>query len=1014
MTAKKCILDNGSIPVVSRAHQAAVEFLGTPVKSALDMSKDTVARLKETANAIKFTWVLADRLKELGFNQAEKINDYLKNQRSYRESLMRHAEDVIHPFSQLHARNKTAALKVDEIGSVATLTEINPFMPRTRYETKKDLVEIDGVSMTQAEAWDALNKDLEALKEMDPQAPQVLKNVFDSYRFYRRELLRAIIQSYKDREGEGKLADDEVSPKTYELIQKTKEMFAQNDNDAYLTLMRSGKYVVNVYRPTSDLNEDGTVKNKLVESRFFESPSEADEFAQKARQDVGDPSLVTEFKKTDLEKYMYGSVNRNAVNAFFDKVKPELEKSLKPDEFSTPEEVERYKKVMDTVHDAALLLYPETSVRRNLVAKRKGTEGFIRDTLQVYARQADRYSSQIARIKYNAALDTELKDMQEQLAKEKDPQKQRTAADLITELGARVLAVEGAPTFGSRFANSVNQLGFLWYLGLNPASAIVNMLQVPGVTLPWLSARFEGQPNNLKELTLAYATLGKLGGKFFTEGSLSERLTDLLKLSDAELRAQHGGKIKIAGVEFDFSLTRDEVEMLRDLDGLGALRSGMQIYDINSLADLGGEYSGSFGHAKYVFNKMAGFMFQKAELVNREVTALAAYRLARKKAMIGKDKPLSKEEAVRFAERAIDQSQGAYAEDQAPRMYMNSAVRVILMFKKFPMHMATIYIQMFKDMLGPDVDPDVRRIAKRQFTLMMAMTGIMAGVAGMPLYYLIRDTANVVLGDEDEPYSFDLEFRKALMEQFGDEAGNMMYRGVLGETGLDIGSRISYESSFLLGGTDKLPFLGGVLGLRDIRRGDTAQETARNAMVEALGAGAGIVDGVFRGYDQFKQGEVIRGVEAMSPAFLRNMIKSGRFATEGALTARGDPIVEDLSTLEIMGQFFGFAPQRLSSQYKINNEIKDIEYEIRDRRDRLMDQYAKAIRTKDRATQKDVMEEIQQFNKANPVKGLTITPDSLRRSLAKRETVSQQTERGIFLSPSFRERLREFEGVEDV
>jgi hypothetical protein len=1001
MTAKKCILDNGSIPVVSRAHQAVVEFLGTPVKSALDMSKDTVARLKETANAIKFTWVLTDRLKELGFKQGEKINDYLKNQRSYRESLMRHAEEVIKPFSQLHARNKTAALKVDEIGSVATLTEINPFMPRTRYETKKDLVEIDGVSMTQAEAWDALNKDLETLRGMDPQAPQVLKNVFDSYRFYRRDLLRSIIQSYKDREGEGNLADDEVSPKTYELIQKTKELFAQNDNDAYLTLMRSGKYVVNVYRPTSDLNEDGTVKNELVVSRFFEGLSEADEFAQKARQDVGDPSLVTEFKKTDLEKYMYGSVNRNAVNAFFDKVKPELEKSLKPDEFSTPEEVERYKKVMDTVHDAALLLYPETSVRRNLVAKRKGTEGFIRDTLQVYARQADRYSSQIARIKYNAALDTELKDMQEQLAKEKDPQKQRTAADLITELGARVLAVEGAPTFGSRFANSVNQLGFLWYLGLNPASAIVNMFQVPGVTLPWLSARFEGQVDNVNELAKAFKTVGFLKGRFYTQGSLSERLSDLLKLQDPELRSE-------------FGLTRDEVEMLRDLDGLGALRSGMQIYDINSLSDLGGEYSGSFGHAKYIFNKMSGFMFQKAELINREVTALAAYRLARKKAMIGKDKPLSKEEAVRFAERAIDQSQGAYAEDQAPRIFMNPAVRVILMFKKFPMHMATVYIQMFKDMLGPDVDPDVRRIAKRQFTGMMGMTGVLAGVAGMPLYYLIRDTANVILGDEDEPYSFDLEFRKFLTEQFGDEAGNMMYRGVLGEFGLDIGSRISYESSFLLGGTDKLPFLGGVLGLRDIRRGETAQETARNAMVEALGAGAGIVDGVFRGYDQFKKGEVIRGVEAMSPAFLRNMIKSGRFATEGALTARGDPIVEDLTTLEIMGQFFGFAPQRLSSQYKINNEIKDIEYEIRDRRARLMDQYAKAIRTKDRATQKDVMEEIQQFNKANPVKGLTITPDSLRRSLAKRETVSQQTERGIFLSPSFRERLREFEGVEDV
>jgi hypothetical protein len=344
---------------------------------------------------------------------------------------------------------------------------------------------------------------------------------------------------------------------------------------------------------------------------------------------------------------------------------------------------------------------------------------------------------------------------------------------------------------------------------------------------------------------------------------------------------------------------------------------------------------------------------------------------------------------------------------------MNPAVRVILMFKKFPAHMATVYIQMFKDMMGPDVDPNIRRIARRQFTLMMGATGLMAGVAGMPLYYIIRDLMNVILGEEDDPYNFDLELRKALIEQFGETVGNAMYRGGLGEFGLDIGSRISYESSFLLGGTDNLPFIGGVLGLRDIKRGDNAQETVRNAMVESLGAGAGIVDGLFRGYDQIKQGEVVRGIEAMSPAFIRNTLKAGRFATEGALTARGDPIVEDLTTMEIMGQLFGFSPQRLSSQYKINNQIKDMEYEIRDRRTRLMDQYAKAVRTKDRATQRDVMEEIQQFNKANPVKGLAITNDALRRSLAKREDVSQQTEKGIFLTPAFRQRLQEFEGVED-
>lgn len=1000
MTAQKCTLDNGSIPVVSRAHQAVVEMIGTPVKSAQAMSQNTVAKLSNSVNAIKFTWVVVDRLKKLGYNQAEKINNLLKRQRSYRESLMRHAETVIQPFAQLHARNKDAALKLDEVAAVATLTEINPFMPKTRYDNKKDLVEIDGISMTQAEAWDLLQKDLETLKTLDPLAPQILKSVFDSYRFYRQEYLRALIQAIKERAGEGHLPDDQVSPKTYDAIKQTKNEFKKNDNDAYLTLMRSGKYIVNVYKDTGEFNEDGTKKTVLQISRFFEKPSEADEFAKKALADVTDPNLVVQFKKTDLEKYMYGNVNRSAVNAFFDKVKPEIEKALKPDDFATREEVERYNKLMDIVHDASLLLYPETSLRKNLVAKRKGTEGFIRDTLQVYARQADRYSSQISRVKYNAAMHEQLKDMELQHKEDKDPQRNREAADLITELGARVLAVEGAPTFGSKFANAVNQLGFLWYLGLNPASAFVNLMQVPGVTLPYLSARFEGQYDNVKELSRPYLTYIRLGDEIAREGTLSERLSDLLNMSEGELKR--------------FDLTRDEVEMLRDLDAVGALRSGMQIYDINSLSDLGGAYPGSVGHGMYVFNKASGYMFQKAELINREVTALAAYRLAKRKKMIGKNDVMSKEEAVNFAERAIEQSQGSYSEDQAARVFMNPAVRTILMFKKFPAHMATVYIQLFKNMFGPEVDPSIRKIARTQFTLMMGMTGLMAGVAGMPLYYIIRDLMNTALGDEDDPYSFDLELRKALASQFGDDVGNMMYRGVLGELGLDIGSRISYESSFLLGGTEQLPFIGGVLGLRDIKRGDTAVETARNAMFEALGAGAGIVDGLFRGYDQIKQGNIVRGIEAMSPSFLRNMIKSGRYATEGVLTARGDPIIEDITTREIIFQFLGFTPQRLSSQYKINNQIKDIEYEIKDRRASLMDQYARAVRTKDNAYRREILEEIQQFNKANPIKGLTITSDSLRRSLKKRESVSQQTEKGIFLTPSYQQRLRDYKKLEDV
>ena len=186
-----------------------------------------------------------------------------------------------------------------------------------------------------------------------------------------------------------------------------------------------------------------------------------------------------------------------------------------------------------------------------------------------------------------------------------------------------------------------------------------------------------------------------------------------------------------------------------------------------------------------------------------------------------------------------------------------------------------------------------------------------------------------------------------------------------------------------------------------------------NVLGEAAGAGFGIVTGVARGYEKMKKGDIYEGIEAMTPAFIRNPMKAGRYATEGVLTSRGDPIIEDITTAEVIGQMFGFSPQRLSSQYKINNQIKDIEQAVLKRRNSLMDSYAKADREKDRAALNEIRDEIREFNKANPAKGVVITPDTIRRSLKKRESISKETEKGIFITKGVRPRISEFKEVEE-
>lgn len=1044
---------SGSTPSVSRPRQAVGEFLAGPIQTALDMSSDAYNKFKnESLQALKFTWHIVERLEQLGVPEAGRINEYLKEQRAYREKMMRYAETVIGPMVRMHSVSKEAAAKLDEIGAIATIAEINPFNSKSRYaannkdlseELRKlnlDKVEIDNVKMSKTEAWDLLNAELkqaDAIFEKDwkaqngakPIPPEImpsanLKSLFDSYQYFRRQLLRGIIQAYKDRAGEGNLKDSQVSPELFETIEKTKDEFAKANNDAYLKLLRSGRYVVNTYEVTGTDPDTGEPQLTVNESKFFESRAEARRYAQDQEKTLG-RDFVKAFKKSNIEQLLYTPGGRAPVNAFFDKIKPALA-AIKP--ISTPgsstynQEVEMIDNLRDKVQQASLLLFPETSIRRDLIAKRKGTEGFMRDMLKVYSVMADRYSNQISQLQYSGAISRDLTNLRNIVEEKGDKRfrsrdEQDEAIELATELTRRVMRVQEPPTLGDQLANNINQLGFLWYLGLNPASALVNMLQVPGVALPWLSARFTGQVSNFTELTRAYRTLSKFGTSYISEGTVSERLDQLKTLNQAELNKFFGDKAVKKGT----ALTVDEIEMLTALDNVGALRSGMQIYDIGSIANIGGAYPGSFAHAMYLFQKYAGTAFQKAELVNRETTALAAYRLARSKPMIGKDKPMTHEEAIKFAEQAVEKSQGAYASDQAGRVFMNPAIRVILMFKKFPAHMATIYIRMFQEMFGkldpnltPEQQKNIRTIARRQFTYMMGGSALMSGVIGMPFYYIIRDVMNTIFGDEDEPYSFDLELRDFLIDNFGNTVGNAMYRGSLGVAGADIGSRVSYESSFLLGGTEKLPFIGGVMGLRDIKQGKDAQETVRNAMVESLGAGAGIVDGVFRGYDQMVKGEVFRGIEAATPAFIRNPMKAYRFSTEGVLTSRGDPIIEDITTREIIFQALGLTPQRLSSQYKINNQIKDIEQEILQRRMSLLDQYAKAVRERDREARSEVMEEIREFSRLNPYKGVAIDSKTIQRSLAKRESVSQETEKGIFIAKGLRSKFAPYQDIEDL
>ena len=75
-----------------------------------------------------------------------------------------------------------------------------------------------------------------------------------------------------------------------------------------------------------------------------------------------------------------------------------------------------------------------------------------------------------------------------------------------------------------------------------------------------------------------------------------------------------------------------------------------------------------------------------------------------------------------------------------------------------------------------------------------------------------------------------------------------------------------------------------------------------------------VLKNVLVGKQQVDEGHIMRGVETMLPKGLKDMIKAGRYATQGVNTLRGDPVVADLSPWEILLQANGFVEEGVLRQ----------------------------------------------------------------------------------------------------
>jgi len=616
-------------------------------------------------------------------------------------------------------------------------------------------------------------------------------------------------------------------------------------------------------------------------------------------------------------------------------------------------------------------MLPEVSMRKHFLP-RKGTPGYSNDILRSFSENTFHGAYALARLKYAPDFDAAIaamKKREKDLSGEQDSEKR---SELLREVESRQQYIDN-PTDTNFFTNMAGTIGFTWFLTA-PASAITNLAQNVTVAFPILSAKF-GTTSAMREMSTAYK-------QFMASAKRGEEsVFDIQRTLQQLYNETKSAKYK------------------REMDAINALMdngtlSRTQTMDLAQLSDK----PSMVGTRFHSTMKYVGMLFHGAEVMNRTTTALSAFRLSYEK-----HKSLGEAEAyqraLKDAREITRKAHFDYSASNKPPIMQGKTARVIFMFKQYGQHMAYMLLretQLYGKYLidkyrGTPMQKEAEIRAKEARDTVIGIlctTGMFSGVFGLPypLYVLTITIANALFGDdEDEEFDAETRFKLWLTDTLGAGPADIIAKGPLSYlTGADISDRIS-SNGLIFRDT-------GRLGPRQAKDEDQVAAT-QQFLVEMAGPMGGLAMNIGQGIESFKNGQVYRGIEKMVPAPLRDVMETYRYNTEGVLTMKGDPILDEVSSMQSFVNLIGFSPVELARQYEENAAIKAVESKANMERKRILNKFALATNNHDFDALEDVEAAIERYNERFP--SYEITGKTLAKSLKSREAASAENEHGV-------------------
>lgn len=615
-------------------------------------------------------------------------------------------------------------------------------------------------------------------------------------------------------------------------------------------------------------------------------------------------------------------------------------------------------KVNENVTDEIMRVFldtlPESSFAQSF-RTRLGTLGFETDATKVFYTKSLSMAHQLGNLEYGAKM-YKLRDaMEEHVNTKVKTEEARLLFDTLDRHIKTMVAPDIAP-----WSKAATSTAFGFTLGFNVSSALVNLTQLPMVVMPYLGGKYGYVESNK---ALGYATRTFLGSGLKRKAAMAG------SAETVDLKAGYS----LDNYDFD---AKDLPQDIKDLRELAEMSSKFGLLSRSVAGDI--LEMNKDDSVLTRINNWSGFIFHHGERMNRQVAMIAAYKLEldamRKggKELTTEDRQTAAQEAIRVTELL----NGGASANSAPLLAKNSLGKIVFMYKRYGVSMYYMLFKTTRDAMSAE-DPQVRAAAKRQIAGVYATSALLAGVQGVPMFGIAAAIYNLFGKDDDED-DFETAARKYM--------GEGMFNGALNYlTGTAVANRIGL-TDLILNST----------GYRD-------QDSAILSFLQLAGGPVyGVADRMVRGGKLIADGEVQRGLEQVMPAAFGNVMKGYRYATEGANTLRGDPIVGDIGAGHSLAQAFGFAPAEYTRQLEINASLKNIERRVLEDRTKLLRKYYVALRSGDSEGAQDVLKELIEMGRKRP--GL-VTPDTIKKSMAQHMRTTSTMYHGITLNKLMRAEL---------